>query len=69
MKVSPLRLVELMAECYQTGSQKDVFYMVQNNGVYYLAMLVKQFITQKETFVGHLGLIEKIVTLIKKMTH
>ena len=69
MRISPLRLVELVAECYQIGEQKDVFYMIQNNAVYYLAMLAQQHMLQKETFVAHLGLVEKVVGLLRKMTH
>jgi hypothetical protein len=46
-----------MADCYRLGFEKDVFYMIQNNAIYYIAMLCKQFMTKKESYLNHLQII------------
>ena len=58
-----------MVECYQVGFERDVFYMVQNNAIFYLTMLCKQLMTDREAFLGHLPLVEKVAGLLRRMTH
>jgi hypothetical protein len=43
--------------------------MIQNNAIYYIAMLCKQFMTKKESYLNHLQIIEKICPLITNFTH
>lgn len=39
--------------------------MIQNNAIYYLSMICKQYMLKKEHYINHIAIIEKLCTLIK----
>ena len=47
MKMSPLKALEIINEGYLLGCEHDLFFMIQNNVVYYIAMLCKQYLTKR----------------------
>lgn len=43
--------------------------MIQNNAIYYLVMLCKQFMTKKENYLNHISVIEKLCPIIRSFSH
>ena len=43
--------------------------MIQNNVVFYIAMLCKQYLTKKETLINMLNLAQLICSIIKSFCH
>lgn len=43
--------------------------MIQNNVIYYITMLCKQFMTKKESYLNHISIIEKICPLLVSFSH
>lgn len=43
--------------------------MIQNNAIYYLAMLCKQVMTKREAYLAHTPIIERLCPLLRSFTH
>jgi hypothetical protein len=62
-------MLDLLSECYRMGFEKDVFYMIQNNAIYYMAMLCKQTMTKRESYISHTSIIERLCPLLRSFAH
>ena len=47
VKIAPAKMLEVIKEFYMLGFENDSFYMIQNNVVYYIVMLCKQYLIKK----------------------
>jgi hypothetical protein len=68
-RISPLKALEMIKECYLLGFENDLFFMIQNNVIFYIAMLCKQYLTKRDTYFNLELVADRLCSLIRCFCH